>query len=57
MLDETIEVLFMATADATEEAVLNALAAAETMTGLGGFTAKSLPMEKVKTILQDHKVI
>lgn len=47
----------MATADAAEEAVLNALAAAETMTGLGGFTAKSLPMEKVKKILQDHKAI
>jgi D-aminopeptidase len=49
--------LFTATAEAAEEAVLNALAAAETMTGVKGFTAKKLPMDKVQQILRDHKAI
>jgi len=55
--DATIDVLFNAAADAAEEAVLNALAAAETMTGINGYTARKLPLEKVKQILHDHKAI
>jgi D-aminopeptidase len=46
--------LFAATVQATEEAVLNALAAAETMTGRDGRTAHALPHERVRAILQRH---
>jgi D-aminopeptidase len=37
--------LFEAVIDATEEAILNALLAAETMTGRGGNTVHALPHE------------
>jgi D-aminopeptidase len=44
MLDDTfIDPLFMATIESTEEAVVNALVAAETMTGRDGHTAHALP--------------
>jgi D-aminopeptidase len=44
MLDDTvIDSLFMATIESTEEAVVNALVAAETMTGRDGHTAHALP--------------
>jgi D-aminopeptidase len=39
--------LFEAVADATEEAILNALCAAETMTGFKGRTAYAMPLEQV----------
>jgi D-aminopeptidase len=40
--------MFEATADATEEAVLNALCAAETMTGFKGRTAHAIPLDPVR---------
>jgi D-aminopeptidase len=39
--------LFMAAIEATEEAILNSLFAAETMTGKDGRTVEALPVEKV----------
>ena len=42
---EMLDDLFMAVADATEEAILNALCAAETMTGFRGRTAHALPLD------------
>jgi D-aminopeptidase len=42
LTDGHITPLFDAVADATEEAILNALLAAETMTGKGGFTVHAL---------------
>jgi D-aminopeptidase len=48
MLDhEEMDPLFRATAEAVEEAILNALCAAETMTGYLGRTAHALPLEAV----------
>jgi D-aminopeptidase len=41
--DQFIDPLFMAAVEATEEAVVNALVAAETMTGRDGHTAHALP--------------
>ena len=41
--DDYIDPLFMATVESTEEAVINALVAAETMTGRDGHTAHALP--------------
>jgi len=46
--------LFEATIQATEEAILNAMAAAETMTGIDGNTVVALPHDKVREILKRH---
>jgi D-aminopeptidase len=43
--------LFDAVIEATEEAILNALCAAETMTGRDGVTAHALPVERVSDLL------
>ena len=45
--DFAIGPLFDATIDATEEAILNALVAAETMTGRDGITAHALPHDRL----------
>ncbi|KAJ6454215.1 peptidase family S58-domain-containing protein [Mycena sanguinolenta] len=50
---ETLDVLFRAAADATEEAVLNALFAADELEGYTGRKWRSLPVERVKEILKD----
>jgi len=49
--NESLNPFFTAVADATEEAILNALAAAETMTGQRGRTAHALPLDRVAGIL------
>ncbi|HEU4448629.1 MAG TPA: P1 family peptidase [Gaiellaceae bacterium] len=43
--------LFDAVVEATEEAILNALCAAETMTGRGGRTAHALPLERTRSLV------
>jgi L-aminopeptidase/D-esterase-like protein len=45
---------FEATVDATEEAIVNALLAAETMTGIDGNTAYALPADQLRTILKKY---
>lgn len=50
-----LDPFFHATADATSEAILNALCAAETMTGFQGRTVHALPLDALKRIwLQYH---
>ncbi len=51
VLHEDLNPLFEAVADATEEAILNALCGAETMTGFRGRTAHELPLDRVAEIL------
>lgn len=46
--------LFEATVHATEEAIINALVAAETMTGRDGHTAPALPHDRVKELLKKY---
>ena len=46
--------LFHATAQATEEAILNALVAAETMTGFNGNTVYELPHERLQELLKKY---
>lgn len=46
--------LFDATVDATEEAIVNALVAAETMTGVDGRTAYALPTDQLRAILRKY---
>ena len=45
---------FTATAEATEEAIVNALVAAETMTGVNGHTVYALPHDQLRMILQKY---
>ena len=52
--NERINPLFWATAQATEEAILNALIAAETMKGLNGNTVYALPHDRLKVILKKY---
>jgi L-aminopeptidase/D-esterase-like protein len=47
--------LFDATIFATEEAILNALCAAETMTGIEGRTVEALPTERVRDVLRRYQ--
>ncbi|KAJ6479500.1 peptidase family T4 protein [Mycena vitilis] len=49
--DQTINGLFEATADAVEEAILNALCMAQSMEGVGGIKAEALPLVKVKELM------
>ena len=53
--DEALDRFFVAVADATEEAIVNALCAAETMTGYRGRTAHALPVEEVAQILSRYR--
>ncbi|KAK3181925.1 hypothetical protein K4F52_006829 [Lecanicillium sp. MT-2017a] len=52
--EESINGLIEATADATEEAIYNALCMAEDMVGHQGHSVKALPLERVRTIIQRH---
>jgi D-aminopeptidase len=47
--------LFQAAAETTEEAILNALTAAETMTGFAGHTAHALPLDRLVEAMQRHR--
>jgi D-aminopeptidase len=49
--DAAITDLFWATAEATEEAIINAMVAAETMTGRDGVTAHALPHAELVEIM------
>jgi L-aminopeptidase/D-esterase-like protein len=52
--NDEMDPFFEATAQATEEAILNALVAAETMTGINGNTAYSLPRDRLKQVLKKY---
>jgi L-aminopeptidase/D-esterase-like protein len=45
--------LFRATVQATEEAIVNALPAAETMTGADGYTVFALPAARLQSVLME----
>ena len=45
---------FTATVEATEEAIVNALVAATTITGVNGNTVYALPHDQLRTILQKY---
>jgi L-aminopeptidase/D-esterase-like protein len=52
--NEDIDPIFDATVQATEEAIINALVAAEPMTGQSGHTVPALPHEEVRRLLEQH---
>ncbi len=52
--NDQINPVFLATVQATEEAVVNALVAAETMTGRNGHTAIALPHDQLRQVLKKY---
>ncbi|MBV8073150.1 MAG: P1 family peptidase [Acidobacteriaceae bacterium] len=49
--NERITPLFQATVEATEEAIVNAMVAAPTMTGIDGHTVQGLPHDRLKELM------
>lgn len=47
--------LFSATVEATHEAIVNAMCAATTTTGIKGRTAHAIPLDRLKNILHEYK--
>ena len=52
--NEMINPIFRATEEATEEAVVNALVAAETMTGRDGNKAYAIPHDRLKAVMKKY---
>src|SRR5689334_16789597 len=52
---DRMTLLFRAAAEATEEAIINALTAAETMTGFQGHTLYELPHDKLKQVMAKYR--
>jgi D-aminopeptidase len=55
--NEAMDALFEATAEATEESIVNAMVAAETMTGIDGRTVVGLPRDQLVNVLQKYNRI
>jgi D-aminopeptidase len=55
--NEEMSALFQATVEATEEAILNSLFAATTVTGVDGSTAEALPIPETLEVLRRYGVI
>ena len=52
--NDSLDPIFLATVQATEEAVINAMVAAETMTGINNHTVIALPHDKLREVLKAH---
>lgn len=52
--NEAIDPLFRATVQATEEAIVNAMVAAETMRGIDGNTVHALPHDRLRDVLRTY---
>ncbi len=55
--NDSVSPLFLAVIEATEEAIINSLFAAETMTGRSQHTVSELPVDEVLEIMRKHKSI
>jgi len=55
LANEALSPLFEAVVQATEEAIVNSLFAAETMRGVHGRTAPGLPLDRVQAILRRYR--
>jgi len=55
--NDAISPLFLATVQATEEAIVNAMVAAETMVGINGNTVYALPHDRLVEILKKYNRI
>lgn len=54
LANDSLDPLFLATVQATEEAVVNAMIAAQTMTGINGHTVVALPHDQVRGLLRKY---
>jgi len=52
--NDSLDPVFLATVQATEEAVINAMVAADTMTGINGHTVIALPHDRLREVLRKH---
>jgi L-aminopeptidase/D-esterase-like protein len=52
--NDQIDPLFLATVQATEEAVINAMIAAETMTGINNRTVIAIPHDRLREVLKKY---
>jgi D-aminopeptidase len=55
--NDQLNPLFNAVVDCSEEAIINSLAAAESMTGIAGHCAPGLPLEEVIALLARYRAI
>jgi len=53
--NQRIGAVFEATVQATEEAIINAMVGATTMTGINGNTIKAVPHEDLKRLLGEQQ--
>ena len=54
LANDQMDSLFEATVQATEEAVVNAMIAAKTMTGINGYTVEALPHDRFREVLKKY---
>ena len=54
VVDAHINPLMEAVVEATEEAITNALVAAETLVGRDGITAHAIPRDRLREVMQGH---
>ena len=54
LANDSLDPIFLATVRASEEAVINAMVAAETMTGIGDRTVIALPHERLREVLKKY---
>jgi D-aminopeptidase len=52
---DNMTALFLGAAEATEEAILNALTAADTMTGVQGHTARAVPLDTLIEVMRRYR--
>jgi L-aminopeptidase/D-esterase-like protein len=57
LANDRINPIFLATVQATEEAIINAMIAAETMTGVNGNTVYAIPHDRLKLIMKKYNRI
>jgi D-aminopeptidase len=57
LINDVMSSLFMAVIEATEEAIINSLLKANTMTGKEGNTIKALPTEDVMKIMKKYNAV
>jgi len=55
--NDAMSPLFLATVQATEEAIVNALVAAKTMVGINGSTVYAMPHDRLIDILKENNRI
>jgi D-aminopeptidase len=52
--NNAISKLFEAAADATQEAIINALCMATTMTGANGRTSHAIPLDRLQAVMRKY---